>query len=149
MPLTKEQRRNINLGIETAIILVLVTVYFEPEVEIFLDPIRLFFNIILLFILSGFIVPLVYTRKSSELQSILGVLTIFYIHAIILYSASIIFLAIPIEEFLSPIYLTVVLLSAPITTIIWLGIFSIFTNLRSKSNVTEIESTDDVENTLE
>lgn len=139
MPLTPKQRRSLNLGIETAVVVILITVYFEPDPTIFLDPIRIFLNIVILFFISGLIAPLLYVRETSELSKVISIMFVFYIHAIILYLASIILFSIPLEDFLSPYYLLIIALSAPITTFIWLGVYSIFIKLRSGSSDEETD----------
>ncbi|MHA1860771.1 MAG: hypothetical protein ACTSVM_00530, partial [Candidatus Ranarchaeia archaeon] len=106
-----KQPRSIQVGIETGVLFSMIILFFSGANAIF-DPVVFFFSILLSFIFAGFFAPYVYERFLKETTSVIGVLCVFYVHAVILFLASIIYGNLRPSSFLSPSFLLIVTLSA-------------------------------------
>ena len=124
------------LGIETGIIVVIVLLFFSDPLVV-AEPVRIFFNVILTFVIAAIIAPYFFERYERERDRLLGVFSGFAVQAVILYVAGILYFGLPAEVYLDSLVLLAAILSAPIVTVIWLGVYTTLESLHRPRSESE------------
>ncbi len=137
MPLSSGQKKTLQVNLELGIFFFFLLSYLTPDSTIFENVYYLVFLTALVLVFAGGIVPFVYERDPREFYSVLSVLAVFYVHAIILVVFDVVILLIPLATFFSWGYLISTLLSSPVVTGVWLGIYVTLKSFRLKELASE------------
>ena len=145
MPLSPLQKKTLQVNFEVGFLFFILLTLFSAESAIYDNIYFIVFLTLVALVFAGGIVPYVYERESREVYSVLGVLGAFYIHATILVLFDFFVLGIPLVIFFSWGYLISSLLSAPVATGVWLGLYTTMKGMRLKEMQPDPTATESTE----